>query len=72
MVTPSNDEKRAALLNEIQAWREAWAASKPGSPQHREFQNKMKKAEWKLQALGPLQHPPGIVIKFVEQDNIKQ
>ena len=32
----------------------------------------MKKAEWKLQALGPLQHPPGIVIKFVEQDNIKQ
>ena len=40
MVTPSNDEKRAALLNENQAWREAWAASKPGSPQHESFKTK--------------------------------
>jgi hypothetical protein len=53
----SSDDKRTALLHEIEAWREAWAASVPGSPQHREFQNKMKSAEWKLKALGPPQHP---------------
>src|SRR6266436_7233857 len=49
----SSDEKRDRILHEIAAWREAWAASEPGSPQQRDFQNKMKAAEWKLQALGP-------------------
>jgi hypothetical protein len=60
-----DDQKREALLHEIEAWREAWAASKPDSPQHRDFQNKMKAAEWKLQALGPSQASPGIDIKIV-------
>jgi hypothetical protein len=35
----SADEKRTALLHEIEAWREAWAASETESPQHRDFQN---------------------------------
>jgi hypothetical protein len=60
-----DDQKRTALLHEIAAWREACEASKPGSPQHREFQNNMKKAEWRLQALGPSQASPGINIKIV-------
>jgi hypothetical protein len=65
MATTSDDEKRAALLNEIQAWREAREAQAEGSPWYKMFQNKMKRAEWKLQALGPSQNPPGIVINIV-------
>jgi hypothetical protein len=64
----SDDEKREALLHEIAAWRDAWAHSEPGSPQYREFQNKMKKAEWELQALGPSQASPGLVIKIVSPE----
>jgi hypothetical protein len=48
-----------ALLNEIQAWREAREAQAEGSPWCKMFQNKMKRAEWKLQALGPSQDSPG-------------
>jgi hypothetical protein len=66
----SSDEKRERILHEIAAWREAWAAaSEPGSSQHREFQNKMKKAEWELQALGPSQDSPGLVIKVVSPES---
>jgi hypothetical protein len=64
----SDDEKRAALINEIQAWRDAVLAHEEGSPKRREFQNKMKLAEWKLKELGPPQHPPGIVIKIVKPE----
>jgi hypothetical protein len=64
----NSDEKRTALLHKIQAWREAWVASEPGSPQYRDFQNKMKKAEWELQALGPSQDSPGVVIKVVNSE----
>jgi hypothetical protein len=64
----SDDQKREAILHEIQAWREAWAAAEPGSPEHRDFQNKMKMAEWKLEALGPSQDSPGIVIKIVSTE----
>jgi hypothetical protein len=49
----SSDKRRMALLHEIQAWREALDASGPGSARHRKFRNKMKLAEWELQALGP-------------------
>ena len=59
-----DESERQALINEAQAWREAAAACTPGSPEHLEFQNKMKRAEWKLYALGPPQYPPGIVIKI--------
>jgi hypothetical protein len=31
------------------------------------FQNKMKRAEWKLQALGPSQDSPGIVINILKK-----
>ena len=68
----SDDQKREALLHEIAALREAWAASEPGSPQHREFQNKMKMAEWKLKELGPSQSPPGIVISIVGHGPAKE
>jgi hypothetical protein len=67
MVAPSNDEERAALLNEIQAWREAREAQAEGSPWYKMFQNKMKRAEWKLQALGPSQDSPGIVINILKK-----
>ena len=63
----SDDQKRQALLHEIAAWREAADAHEKGSPQYREFQNKMKLAEWKLQALGPSQDPPGVVIRIVDR-----
>jgi hypothetical protein len=52
----NSDDQRMALLHEIQAWREAIDAQPPGSPERREFQNKMKRAEWNLQVLGPPQH----------------
>jgi len=48
--------------------REAWAASEPGSPQYRMNQRKMKEAEWELQALGPSQDSPGVVIKIVSNE----
>ena len=64
--TVSDDEKRVALLQEIQAWREARDARVPGSPQYRKFQNKMKKAEWELQALGSSQASPGVVIQLLD------
>jgi hypothetical protein len=64
----SSDERRMALVHEIQAWREALVASEPGSLRHRKFQNKMKLAAWELQALGPSQESPGVVIKVVEKE----
>lgn len=71
MVT-SDDEKREALLHEIQAWREAWVASEPGSARHREFRNKMKMAEWKLQELGLQNIQPGVVIKITDRFEWKE
>lgn len=71
-MTTSNEEKREVFLHQIAAWREACAAAEPGSPQHREFKNNMKMAEWKLQELGPSQAAPGIVIKIVDPDNTKK
>jgi hypothetical protein len=68
----SDDQKRAALIHEIEAWREAWAASEPGSPQYRTNQRKMKEAEWKLHALGPSQASPGVAIKVVSPDPAKE
>jgi hypothetical protein len=64
----SDVEKRVALLHEIQAWREARDARVPGSHQYRKFQNKMKKAEWELQALGSSQVSPGVVIKLFDPE----
>jgi hypothetical protein len=64
----SSDERRMALLHEIQAWREALDASGPGSARHRKFRNKMKLAEWELRALGPSQGSPGVDIKIVTAD----
>jgi hypothetical protein len=64
----SEDEKRAALLHEIQAWREAADAHPKGSPQYKEFQRKMKEAEWKLHGLGRSEDAPGIVIRIVDPD----
>ncbi|WFU46060.1 hypothetical protein QA640_45705 (plasmid) [Bradyrhizobium sp. CB82] len=61
----TDDEKRAALINEIQAWRDAVLAHPEGSPERREFQNKMKLTEWKLKELGPPQHSLGVDIKLV-------
>jgi hypothetical protein len=61
----TNDE-RTALLHEITAWREARDAHKPSSPEYREFQRKMKEAEWELQRLGPSEDSPGLVIKIVD------
>ena len=68
----SDDQKRMKLLHETAAWREAWAESEPGSPQHREFQRKMKEAEWELQALGPSQASPGIEINIVDLGSAKE
>ena len=45
----SSDDKRTALLHTIAAWREAADAHDKGSPQYKEFQMKMKRAEWELQ-----------------------
>jgi hypothetical protein len=71
-MTMSDGEKRERVLHEIAAWREAWVASEPGSPQHRDFQNKMKAAEWELQALGPSQASPGLVINIVNPGTAKK
>jgi hypothetical protein len=62
----TSDEKRTALLHEIAAWRETRDECEPDSPQHKEFQKKKVEAEWKLQALGPSQEAPGLVIEVVD------
>src|SRR5882757_11314637 len=64
----SADEKRTSILHTIAAWREARDASEPGSPQYRDFQRKLKEAEWELQALAPSQDSPGLVIKVVSSE----
>lgn len=67
-----NESERTILLHEIQAWREAADAHAKGSPQYREFQNKMKLAEWKLNGLGPSQESPGLTIKIVPPEQSQE
>ena len=64
----SANEKREALLHEIAAWREAADAHEEGLPQYRNFQNKMKLAEWKLNAHGLSEGPSGLVITMTNPD----
>jgi hypothetical protein len=64
-----SDDERQKLLHEIGAWRDARNAHPPGSPQNKEFQRKMKEAEWKLHGLGPPEDsPPGLLIKIVSPE----
>src|SRR5262245_26225222 len=49
-------EKRMALTNEAQAWREAMAACAPGSPERLEFQNKMRNSSQKTRSVAAIHY----------------